>query len=478
MNGNDNGSRQISARDILTVIFRRKIPIAVVAVIVAAAALTAASRTSSVYEATAKVFIRRIGPTPVVTSWTPYYGLEEEMNTEVEIVQSVEVMARAVEILDEEHVYYETAVGDSILRRRPTIAEMSAGLSAEPVEMSNILLVKYTGSMPNFVQAAANAAAEAYVEHRIQVRSTSGIEDYFQEQLAMLEDRLLNLISAEMRLRKESNIYDLDWQNQMVIARKNDMQGELAEKRSERMAEEQKLELAKKRLEDNPDLLVPFPLFGNDKIGGQMLSEYWMLRNERDEKAAVLTDTNPQVKMLDKRIEEMKARFAEEVQRRILEQEFLVENLRAEESGYETIVNDIAREMSQIPDAVVQIEHLEKEINYTYLHYDKLLEKMLDTMASEADDIRLSNAKIISPASAQMTKVGKLQDVYVAFSILLGLVLGIGFGFLLENLDQSVRTSADVEEDLGVTLLGSIPEMGRLPKFTKRLDKTLGRKSE
>lgn len=478
MNGSENGSRQISARDIVTVIFRRKIPIAVVAVIVAAATLTAASRTSSVYEAVAKVYIHRTGPTPVATNWTPYYGLEEEMNTEVEIVQSVEVMARTVEILDERHVYYESVAGDSVIRREPTIADIAAGLSAEPVEMSNILLVKYTGSVPDFVEAAANAAAEAYVEHRVQVRSTSGIEDYFQEQLAVLEDRLLNLIAAEMRLRKESNIYDLAWQNQMAIARQSDIQGELAKTKSERIAEEKKLELAKERLKDNPDLLVPFPMFGNDKIGGQMLSEYWALRNERDQKAAVLTETNPQVKMLDKEIKEMEARFSEEVQRRMVEQEFLVEDLKAEEQGYEVTVNEITEELAQTPDAAVQIEHLEKEINYTYLHYDKLLEKMLDAMASEADDIRLSNAKIISPASARMTKVGKLQEVYVAFSILLGLVLGIGFGFLLENLDQSVRTSGDVEEDLGVTLLGSVPEMTRLPKFTRRLDKTLGRKSE
>jgi uncharacterized protein involved in exopolysaccharide biosynthesis len=466
MNGNDTGARQISARDILTVVFRRKIPIAIVAVIVAGATLTAASRTSSVYEAVAKVFIRRTGPTPVATTWTPYYGLEEEMNTEVEIVQSVEVMARAVEILNERHVYFENMVGDSVIRREPTIGDIAAGLSAVPVEM------------PNFVEAAANAAAEAYVEHRIQVRSTTGIEDYFQEQLALLEDRLLNLISAEMHLRKESNIYDLAWQNQMAIARKSEIQTELAKTRSERIAEEMKLELARERLDENPDLLVPFPQFDDDKIGGQMLSEYWTLRNDRDEKAALLTETNPQVKILDKRIKEMEARFAEEVHRRMGEQEFLVEDLKATEAGYEATINEISEEMTKTPEAAVQIEHLEKEISYTYLHYDKLLEKMLDAMASEADDIRLSNAKIISPASARMTKVGKLQEVYVAFSILLGVALGIGFGFLLENLDQSVRTAGDIEEDLGVTLLGSVPEIRKLPEFTRRIDRTFGRKSQ
>jgi succinoglycan biosynthesis transport protein ExoP len=477
MNGNDTGARHFSVRDILAVVFRRKVPVTIVAVVVAATALTAASRTSSVYDATAKVFLRRSGATPLANSWTPFYGLEEEMNTEVEIVRSVDVMSRAVEILEEEGVYYETTVGDSVVRRDPTIGDISAGLSATPIEMSNVLLIKYTGSMPRFVEAAANAAAEAYVEHRIEVRSSTGIQGYFEDQLSMLEDRLLDLSSAELELRKESNIYDLEWQYQMTIGRKNEIEVELSKTTSERIAEEKKLQLYKQRLEKNPDLLVPFAYFEREKLGGQMLVEYWALRSERDEKAAVLTETNPEVKMLDKRIEEMEGRFREEVDRRLTEQEFLVEDLKAQEEGYRVSIAEIGDELRQTPDVVAQIKHLDREINYTYTHYEKLLEKMLDTMASEADDIRLSNAKIISPASVELTQVGRMQEVYVAFSILLGITLGVGFGFLLDNMDQSMRTAADVEDDLGVPLLGSVPDIRSLPELTRRVDRTFGRKA-
>ena len=220
MNETNGGVRHFSVRDIVAVVFRRKVPVTIVMVVVAAAALTAASRTSSVYEAAAKVFLRRSGPTPLATSWTPFYGLEEEMNTEVEIVRSVDVMSRAVEILNEKGVFFESVVGDSVVRREPTIGDISAGLSATPIEQSNVILVRYTGTTPHFVQEAANAAAEAYVQHRIQVRSASGIEQYFRDQLGLLEARLLDLITAELELMKSANIYDLEWQYQMTINRK------------------------------------------------------------------------------------------------------------------------------------------------------------------------------------------------------------------------------------------------------------------
>lgn len=474
MNGNDGGARQISARDLLTVIFRRKVPVTIVAVIVAAATLTAASRTGSVYEAASKIYLRRSGPNPLATSWTPFYGLEEEMNTEVEIVRSVEVMSRAVEILRERDVHFEQTVGDSIVRREPTIGDIAAGLAAVPIEMSNVLIVKYTGSMPRFVQAAANAAAEAYVEHRARVRSSSGIDEYFGEQLAVVEERLLDLLTRQLHLRREYNIQDLEWQNRMSITRLNEVQAALAEVKVERLTQEKKLDLAKQRMEEDPDLLIPFPGFGRKKIGEQMIAEYWRLRSQRDDKAALLTETNPEVRILDEKIAMMEERLREQVKADLIDQEFLVEDLKAEEASYEATIAGIVEEIRQTPDAIARIDHLQREIQYTYLHYEKLVEKMLDTMASEADDMRLSNAKIISPATAQLTKVGRMQGLYVAFSILLGVTLGVGFGFLLENLDQSVKSAADVEEELGVTLLGSVPELRRMSKFTQRIDRTFG----
>jgi len=477
MNGNDNESKQISARDILTVVFRRKMPILVVAVTVAVIALTVASRTASVYQGTAKVLVRRTGATPLATTWTPFYGLEEEMNTEVEIITSALVMERAAEILRERKVYVRQEVGDSVVLTEPTIADISAGISATPVEMSNVILVKYTGSDPEFVSEAANAAAEAFIEHRGVVRSSSGTQEYFNEHLAIVEARLLDLTSTELRLRKEGGIYDLEWQYQMQISRQSELELDMAEVKSRRLAEEQKIRLVEDRLANDPELLVPFSEFFRDRLGGEMMSAYWTLRKERDEKAAFLTDTNPRVKMLDDQIAMMEKRFREEVDRRLLDRKFLIEDLKAEEAGFQNSISDIADDLRNTPEVVAQIQHLQQEIRYTYAHYEKLLEKMLDSVASEADDIRISNAKVISPATVELSTAGQMQTVYVFFSILLGISLGIGFGFLLENMDHSVRSVSDIEDVLGIPLLGSVPESRGMPKLTERVDRTFGMKS-
>jgi uncharacterized protein involved in exopolysaccharide biosynthesis len=477
MTSNGAGGSQISAREILTVIFRRKVPIILCAIVVAAAALSAASRTTSVYQATAKVLVRRAGAHPLATSWTPFYGLEEEMNTEVELVNTATVLAHAVDILKDNNVYVHMTVADSQVAREPTVGDLAAGISAIPVEMSNVMLIRYTGSDPDFVGEAANAVANAYVEYRIQVRKSGNMQTFFQDQLTALHARVLDLLQTDLALRKQGEIYDLEWQYQTAIARSSELKKDWAEVKSERIAEEEKLRLIKQRLEEDPDIMVPFSDILRTTLGSQMMSEYWGLHKQRDEKAAYLTESNPEVKMLDIRIAKMEERFREEVERRIKEKEFLLEDLRAEERGYETTVQEIADALRQTPDVVAQIEHLTREIHFTYTHYDKVLDKMLDAVAAEADDIRISNAKVISPAIAQITRAGRMQGVYVAFSIVLGITLGIGFGFLLESFDHSVKSAADVEDKIGLPLLGSIPQSRRLPGVTGRVDRTFRRDS-
>jgi succinoglycan biosynthesis transport protein ExoP len=477
MTSNGAGGTQISAREILTVIFRRKVPIIICAVVVAAAALSAASRTTSVYHATAKVLVRRAGANPLATTWTPFFGLEEEMNTEVQLVNAETVLTHAVDILKDEGVYVHVSQGDSEIARDPTMGDLKAGISASPVEMSNVLLISYTGADPEFVGEAANAVAAAYVEYRVQVRKSGDMHAFFEDQLATIQARVMDLIQTQFALRKQGDIYDLEWQYQTAIARSSELKKDWAEVKSQRIAEEEKLRLIRQRLAEDPDILVPFSDILNTAMGSQMMLEYWGLQKERDEKVSYLTESNPEVKMLDERIAKMKERFREEVQRRLKEKEFLVEDLKAEERGYQVTVQEIADDLRQTPDVVAQIEHLDREIHFTYTHYDKVLDKMLDAVAAEADDIRIANAKVISPAIAQITRAGRMQGVYVAFSIVLGITLGIGFGFLLDSLDHSVKSAADVEDTIGVPLLGSIPQSRRLPGLTGRVDRTFRRNS-
>ncbi|WP_209122896.1 YveK family protein [Alkalihalobacillus sp. BA299] len=51
------------------------------------------------------------------------------------------------------------------------------------------------------------------------------------------------------------------------------------------------------------------------------------------------------------------------------------------------------------------------------------------------------------------------RTIYIAF--IMGLIIGIGFVFLLNSLDDTVNSDRDVEELVGLTVLGSISKMNK-----------------
>ena len=91
-----DSTRQFTARDMLAMVFRRKWIILSIFFVTLALGVSASLKTTSEFVATAKVLIRRAEGSSFQKLRSPYLGLEEEMNTEIEILRSRTVMSRAL----------------------------------------------------------------------------------------------------------------------------------------------------------------------------------------------------------------------------------------------------------------------------------------------------------------------------------------------------------------------------------------------
>ena len=78
---------------------------------------------------------------------------------------------------------------------------------------------------------------------------------------------------------------------------------------------------------------------------------------------------------------------------------------------------------------------------------------------SEISDLMsVDNVSILSPAvlKENPSPVAPNPMLNMAIAAVIGLMLGVGIAFLLEYLDTSVKTEQDIEEILGIPLLGII----------------------
>ena len=79
-------------------------------------------------------------------------------------------------------------------------------------------------------------------------------------------------------------------------------------------------------------------------------------------------------------------------------------------------------------------------------------------MSYITDTARLENVQLLNPAQRPGTPDSPRVMLNMAVAYVLGMMISVALAFLLEHLDNTVKTADDVQKYLGVPVLGVIPE--------------------
>jgi capsular polysaccharide biosynthesis protein len=69
----------------------------------------------------------------------------------------------------------------------------------------------------------------------------------------------------------------------------------------------------------------------------------------------------------------------------------------------------------------------------------------------------LENVEVLDTATTPVNSSGPNRILYLAVGILLGGMVGVGLILAIEFLDKNIKTGKDIENKLGIRLLGTIP---------------------
>jgi len=168
---------------------------------------------------------------------------------------------------------------------------------------------------------------------------------------------------------------------------------------------------------------------------------------------------HPKVKQSEAFVALLEEDLRTEIRTQIEMREGEIYGMRAQELSLESAIRNVVDEMNRIPRYAPMLRQIEREITNTAELYEIVGTKMVDTQISETEDQRMVNAKVLSPATVRISFVQQRKSLFAVFAALLGLSLGLALAFLMEGLDHTLHTPDDVEINLGVPLLGSIPEL-------------------
>jgi capsular exopolysaccharide synthesis family protein len=208
---------------------------------------------------------------------------------------------------------------------------------------------------------------------------------------------------------------------------------------------------------DNVDEIPASELLNNTFLSGLRTQYITAVRERRELLAEGKGENHPSVKRADEKIATSRKALYEEIR-----------NIQG------AVVRDLAIMQHQEAGEAALYEGSRRravELNLKELEYHRLdrlraqnerLYGMLLEQTKEADLRRMmntNNIRLVDGATEPKAPVRPRVPVIALTGLLFGLLGGLGLMFLRERLDSSLRTPEDVEQQLGVTFLGLLPEV-------------------
>lgn len=369
------------------------------------------------------------------------------------VKQAVTAPIRAVWPDSDETIPAEEPRADETAVESALVDAFLARVAVEPVRGSRLVDVTFEATDPAFAARAVNTLVQEYVNQNLEVRISS-----LTNQLAWLEGEVKRqqqqLEASERALAEYRETQDAaalaDNQN-IVISRLNQLSDEATRARTDRIQKQTIWEQVEKAGEDRESLSV---ILQNQMVQS-LRARLTDLRRQRAQLLERYFEKHPDVIKVTAEIETVEQQYTREIQK-------AVQNARAEYEAALARERELNRELERQKEAAAALNR--KNVDYSILlrtaetnrqTYNDLLrrEQELRVIANS----RANNVRVVDEAQVPTAPYAPNHRRDWMMALLLGTVLAVGFVFLLDYMDDTIRTPDDVKRRLNLMLLGMVP---------------------
>src|ERR1043166_6209583 len=335
------------------------------------------------------------------------------------------------------------------------------GESIENVPQTNLVRIRFIHSDPLLAQKIANTLAEVFVNNNLE-RATQGstkAEDLLAREIANLQTKIKHDQEAQFNYAKAKNLPLVnDTAGNLEAVRLSTLSAQLLTAENERKQMQAQLEAARK--EHDPFSIPDVNSSGRvEKLRDRISA----LKEKRDALLIIYTPEWPEVKKIDAQLKGLEAELDKapseivtSIQRRY-EAAVSKENLLRR--AYEQQKSTTTQQTRDQIDLLAMTQEL--ETNRQILN--TLLQRQREFQVTNGD--RSNEVSIATYSRLPREPIGpqRFRNIFVAF--LLSLVAGIGLAFLLDFLDDTIKSVEDVDRYLHLPALALIPasrDRGRL----------------
>ena len=122
------------------------------------------------------------------------------------------------------------------------------------------------------------------------------------------------------------------------------------------------------------------------------------------------------------------------------------------------ILDEKRAELTSLPTVERELQLRQTDVDIANTTYGTVAKELKD---AEIRADATPEASVVSPAFAPQLPSKPRRDIILAASLVTGLMVGVGFAFFLEYINRRVRGVNDVEDFLGLKVIGTIPRASK-----------------
>jgi len=503
----------VRLRDVWLAISKRRWMIALIALLITATTAVMLARKPDIYMAETDVQVDTEGPASGLTSGKGNIIVDTGadptyFNTQLQIITKPGLLRRVVKTLDLEHNpdFLKANANDSTWHRllrtfglsrgtsttqttaqnndgyrlsldkqvasatspddleeaarlEPFVSSLQAGLKVDPVKEerlqyteTRLISIKFTHANPVVAAKVANAVANAFVlsnlEQKTKFTATTG--DFLQKRIAELQSQIRSDEEKLINYAKGHEILSLDAAQNTVVDRLSGLNKSLLEAENDR-----KIAEAAFRVSREPGASAVLSAGSTKELESKLSS----LKQKRAQLLVDNTEEWPEVKEVEKQIAAVE-KDIEEANTKVASTEAKTLEIRYHqaldrEQALRSAFEQQRGATRTQNEAAINYHIIQQEIETNKGLLDGLLQR-----AKENDVILAgtpNNLHVTDYATPPRVPIGpnRLQGIVLAFLFSLG--FGVCLATMLEYLDDSVRSSEDVNNMLRLPTLATIP---------------------
>ena len=487
-----NKDEEIHLLDYLRVIQKRMWVVIIFFIVVVSVVTIKTFKTIPVYQATARVVLERhqlnVGFQQVVSLENQITPIDFYTN-QCEIIKSRYVAKGVIDSLglknrpvsNPPHKETNPVLARSDLQDPRTETRFLDGflskLKVSLMRNSGVVNITYEGYDPQLVTNIVNMIVKKYIEQDWEKRYNVA-KDALEWLNKQIKDVKITLEESELALQKYKKENDLITVETVRIGKTSDSSS-LADERqnvvlqklmelnaavTNAKTEGVRLEVLNNKLkefknvQDKDDIVQSIPAVVQNYLIQNLKSEYARMEKDYSLNSQRYGVKHPKIVQLNAELNTMRDNIIKEINRICdsITTEFEIATNR--EATLLQILEQQKREVFALGDKAIQYGVIKREVDTNRQMYETLLTRMKETNLTE--DLKMSNIKISDHAEVPLKPFKPKKTLNILLGVIVGLTCGVGIAFLMEYMDNAIRTQEDVEKYLGTSLLGIV---GHIP---------------